>query len=181
MNLVSTLIGLLQRSLTPKRLWSWHTCLLVVLLFWLFAALTAPPRQMIFAGLAFIFFIVGVGIFITENPVSLFGVSLNNWILSICLCLFVFGGANGQLNQWFWVSFPSLAAAIALAPEFVRLGRFTVPDSSKRQRIIIFFLSHVLVSCWFQFHFKIDNWIERNPNLMQGDFSRSGFVIEVDY
>ena len=182
MNQILTLIRFFQQSLTPKQVWSWQTFLLVVLLCWLLAAFVSPPRQTILAGLGFIFFLVGVGIFISENPVSLFGFSVNNWILSICLCLFVFGGANRQLDNWFWVSFPSVAAAIALVPEFVDSGfKFKVPDSSKRQRIIIFFLSHAIVSCWFQFHFTIESWIEQDPNLMQGDFSQSAFVVKIDY
>ena len=54
-----------------------------------------------------------------------------------------------------------------------------LPNPEKRQKMIVVFLSHVVISCWFQFYYVLQDWLQQYPSLLADDLRRSAFVVKL--
>ncbi|MEM8638851.1 MAG: DUF5357 family protein [Cyanobacteria bacterium P01_G01_bin.54] len=80
------------------------------------------------------------------------------------------------------VTWPPLAALLWLVPKSFKgkSGQWEMPDATIRQRFILIFASQVLFSCWLQFSFVIQTWLDRYPSLRVDTFEQSVFVTRLD-
>jgi hypothetical protein len=188
----------LRSYLTPKDLASWQTFMLLSIFSVVMGAfMSSSVAQEIVSSFGWFFLIVAVWWFVYGKDVqaaltfdAIFTkVFLGPWIISTLIVLAVFGSWNGFANLLgvappAFVCVAPLAAIIALAPKFIKSSKdktpeFTIPAVKDRQGMVLFFLSHLLIACWFQFYFLLQGWLNLYPSLMAEDFSRSSFVVRV--
>lgn len=191
------LFNSIRSYLTPKDPASWQTFILLSLFSVVMAAFMSPTAQNIVSSFGWFFLIVAVWWFVygkdiqtalTFNAIFI-KVFLGPWIISTLIVLAVFGSWSGfgdlvGVAPPAFISVAPIAAIIALAPKFIKSSKdktpeFTIPAVKDRQGMVLFFLSHLLIACWFQFYFLLQGWLNLYPSLMAEDFSRSSFVVRV--
>lgn len=168
---------------------SWETLIFLSLLSWLVSlAVANPVVSGILARIGWLFLTGGVAWAMEKTKLELFGLKLypGPWVAGALFCGFLFLDLEGQLPTYLTV-WPLVSAAIAILPKFIKHGTAVVNPivddpkkyASDRQEIIFVVLFGILLSCWFQFYFLLQNWLIRYPSLRGDDFSRSGFVTRV--
>ncbi|MBD2079165.1 DUF5357 family protein [Leptolyngbya sp. FACHB-17] len=171
---------------------SWQTLLFLSIFSVIVAALTTSPppqiAQRIISSFGWIFLILSVWWFVYEPPVkkklTFYNFFIGPWIVGAIICVYLFGTIEGGRipTQTSWISWPPISSLIWSAPKFIKSDSKTKspvyanPSKAHRQDIILVILANLIISCWFQFSFQIQNWIANNPSLQGEDFSRSGFV-----
>ena len=133
----------------------------------------------VIASAGWLFFGLGVGWLLNEQNIHLLGMPLAPWVMGAIFCVYFFGAFVGRwpiaLMTW-----PLASVAIAAAPQFLdwKLRPIT-PPPPMRQQLILLTLVGLLLSNWFQFYFRLQDWFEDYPSLLADDFSRSGFVFRL--
>lgn len=107
-----------------------------------------------------------------QNP----GFPLSPWFTGALVSLYIFG-RDGDVRPEALIYWPIISAIIATIPDFV--GGKT-PPPQKRQNLVILFGTQILLSCWFQFYFVIQDWLAQYPSLLVDDFHQSAFVVKRD-
>ncbi|MEP0871711.1 DUF5357 family protein [Trichocoleus desertorum AS-A10] len=180
MDRVKEIFETLQKLLLPPKAFSWQTLILLSIFSCLMAALAGDLVRDLLATCGWIFLIFGVGWFTTENPIQIGGLSLGPWITGILVSIFLFGEWLDERPSLLFISWPLISAAIASLGEFIQSGpRFRAPTPAGRQRLVILFLSNLIISCWFQLYFVIQGWLEIYPSLLANDFNQSNFVVRL--
>ncbi|MBW4490291.1 MAG: DUF5357 domain-containing protein [Trichocoleus desertorum ATA4-8-CV12] len=180
MDKVKEILDTLQKLLLPPKAFSWQTLILLSIFSCLMAALAGDLIRSLLATCGWIFLIFGVGWFTTENPIMVGGLSLGPWITGILVSIFLFGEWLDERPSLLFVSWPLISAAIASLGEFIQSGpRFKYPTQAGRQRLVILFLTNLIISCWFQLYFVIQGWLEIYPSLLANDFNQSNFVVRL--
>ncbi|MCL1468336.1 DUF5357 family protein [Argonema galeatum] len=165
----------------PTQLFSWKTGILISFLIWVIALFAVAELQNILAFLSWLFLIISTVWFAVENPLMVSGISISSWLPGGLICIFMFGTLSNQIPSIALVSWPTASGAIAVLRELVQPGaKFKIPPPRVCKKLIILFLSHVLISCWLQFNFFIQNWLQRYPSLLADDFSQSTFVVKIE-
>lgn len=168
-----------KKAIMPESLSSWKT-FTILTLFSLVLMVRESSNIEIIAGCAVIFIAIGLWFYTKEKPLKLLGISVNNWAMSILICLLLFKLLPGA--DWVWICCPPLAATFAAIPEFMESkNKLQVPAPAARQKLVILFLSYLVLSCWINFGLTIQEWLENDPSLMQQDFSESAFVVKIDW
>lgn len=173
-------LAFLLNLVKPPQLFSWKTVILISFFIWLIALFAAAEFQNILAFISWLFLIIGSIWFVAENPLMVSGISISSWLPGALICIFMFGSLRNQIPPIALVSWPAVSGAIAALREFVHGAKFKIPSPQVCQKLVILFLSHVLISCWLQFNFFIQNWFERYPSLLADNFSQSTFVVKIE-
>lgn len=112
------------------------------------------------------------------------GIHLAPWITGALLSVYIFeilGSNRGQITPEtiiFWPIISALLVAIAL---FVGEGfKLAAPPPDKRQFLVILLGTQVLLSCWLQFYFVVQNWLEQYPSMLADDLSESAFLVKLE-
>lgn len=183
-NLLQQIWGRVSSIIFPDDYYSWQT--LIYLGFFSFAvswvAMLLVGRGVtvnIIATSGWIFFGLGIGWLLEEHNVRLLGMPLAPWVMGAIFCTYFFGTFGGRwptaLMTW-----PLVSVAIAAIPQFLNWKlRPTMPDPPVRQQLILLVLIGLLLSNWFQFYFRLQDWFNDYPSLLADDFSRSGFVFRM--
>ncbi len=172
----------LQKPIMPESLASWKTFMVLKLFSLVLILVSEGINKEILAGLSLIFIAIGMWFFTKEKPLKFLGISVNSWAMSILICLLLLKLFPGEVTSWVWISCPQLAATIAAIPKFMESkNKFKIPAPEVRQKLVILFLSYLVLSCWLNFTFMIQEWLENDPSLMQQDFSKSSFVVKVEW
>lgn len=89
---------------------------------------------------------------------------------------FIITDLRGALISW-----PIFSAVFAGYTRFIQPGlRWQLPTPEGRQELVLLFLLSGLFSCWFQFHFLVQDVLELYPNLLADNFDRSSFVMQLN-
>lgn len=167
-------------KLKPPRLFSWQTVILLSIVLWLTGFVATGLAQDAIAFVSWLLLLVGSGWFTTENPLKVSIFSLSAWVTGAFISIFIFGSWNEQLPPTALVIWPIISAVISVFPEVVKVGgEVKIPSPQERQKLVILILIHLLISCWLQFHFYIQTWVEKYPSVLADDFSKSTFVFKV--
>lgn len=168
----------------PPRTFSWQTVILISIFFWVISFLVGLGcdnlrLQNIFSSLGCLAVIFGVGWFSLENPIIVQGFSLSTWIWVELVCLFVASWWL-YLAPFIWMIWPALSAIFAAWPEFF-IVRMKIKNLVNEQRfkLLIWILSHLVISCWIQFSLVIQDWVLQYPSLLADDLSQSDFVVKI--
>ncbi|NET61691.1 MAG: DUF5357 domain-containing protein [Symploca sp. SIO2E6] len=119
------------------------------------------------------------------------GLPLSSWITGAIACIYLFvtlpmllfdrvpsSGGAAALVAW-----PIISVVIAALPNFMGLEKdelkVKTPPPLKRQNLVILFSINILLSCWFQFYFVIQDWLAEYPSLLEDDFNKSAFVVNL--
>lgn len=185
----------LQKNARPPSAFSWET-LILLSVFSAYMAFLASPGFLkdILRNFGWIFLILGVhwgtmsanqlrvGYKYPTNP----GFPLSPWITGALVSHYIFDvlGDTGDISRDAFIYWPTISAAIAALPDF--LGEnpdggltFKKAPLNKRQNLVVLFGTQLLLSCWFQFHFSVQDWLAQYPSLLADDFRQSAFVEKV--
>ena len=171
------------KQLKPPRDRSWQTLILLSIFSWLMSLLTGTPllREAL-ARIGWVFLTIGVGWALYGTRVSILGFSIapGPWITGALAATFLFQGWTADPVRVALVSWPLISVAIDALPKFLPGFMPILPQPQVRQDLIITALVGALLSCWFQFHYVLNDWLRDYPSLLADDFSRSAFVVRFD-
>lgn len=173
--------NLVRAFFTPTKLYSWQTAIALCLLAWLLALITIAPMQSILIRFGWIFLIIGVGWMTTENPVQAWGLSLSPWITGILVCVFLFvTDLESGVPRFAFIFWPIASTLLAVFPTtFDPESGFKLPVLKDRPRLLIVFLSNLLILCWILFYFQLQDWLNTYPEVRQENFKDSLFVVAI--
>lgn len=169
----------------PPRSFSWQTLIFLSLFSWGMSLLNSVLSDTEFvqdflATMGWIFLTLGVGWALADFKIEFLGLKIypGPWITGALTCTFLFDGVREEFPALPFVSWPIISAAIAAVPKFLKRGpEFKVPDAKGRQDLVILFLVSIILSCWFSFHFLLQDWLRAYPSILADRFDRSAFVI----
>ena len=180
-----------QKQFKGVKPFSWQTALGLSVLSWLVFLVVRDPNLRKFVSIyAWAFLILGVDWYYVDDkeekkklylPGLDIKVNYGSWLTGALFCLalatnnFLLRDAQAALIAW-----PIVSVIIAALPRILHPGLsplFRVPkDAGTRQDLVILALIGLLFSCWFRFHFLLQEVIEEYPSILADDFSNSAFV-----
>lgn len=180
MDIIRQFLESLRKFLTPPSAYSWQTLISLSFFSWLMSFLATELVQNFISCMGWIFLIFGVSWATTENPIKIWGIPIGPWITGALVCIFIFGVWTGEVPPAAWVSWPIISAILASLRDFITDElRFKVPPPVSRQKLVILFGCNLLVSCWIQFHFLIQDWLRQYPSLLADDLRGSTFITQL--
>jgi len=186
---METLKSILQEiwnQLKPPQAFSWQTSILLSVFSWCLSFLTETEVvEEFLAWMGWFFLTFGIAWGLWNTKLNIFGwhIRPSPWIAGAMVCLLLFRGAEENEALPFPLAltiWPLVSAAIAILPRLFPYFSFKLPDPPLRQELMILFLVSLLMSCWFRFHFLVQDWIAEYPTILADDFSKSGFIIRFD-
>lgn len=153
------------------------------------ASYSSPIVEEVVSSLGWIFLIIGVWWFTyvddkdlpVKKNLSPGGIFIGPWITGALICIFIFGDWEGHPPALPYILWPIISVIIHSLPKFIKPGPAPkLPEPDVRQEVIIAVLFNLVVSCWFQLHFSIQNLAVDYPSLMADNFSRSAFVTSLE-
>lgn len=182
----------LQKNARPPSAFSWETLILLSFFSWYMLILSSTEVvKHILNNFGWIFLIFGVfwattsahqlrvGYKFPTNP----GFPLSPWITGALVSIYLFGGAVFEVRREALIYWPVISAIIALLPNFLQEspnGGLTLkkPPLNNRQNIVVLLGTQLLLSCWFQFHFLVQDWLVEYPSLLNDNLQKSAFVVK---
>lgn len=182
----------LRNNITLPSAFSWQTLIVLSIFSFYMSILAGGLVQGLVVNFAWIFLILGVfwgstacsqlriGYKTPAEP----GFPLSPWITGALVSIYIFGvlldNETGQVSRGMIVSWPIISGIIAVLPDYLGVGGFKwkVPAPEKRQQEVLLIGSQILLSCWFQFHFVIQDYLAQYPSLRLDDFRKSAFVVK---
>ncbi len=178
MDIFRGLFKWLQKLLSPPRSFSWETLVLLTLFSCFMAYISTGIVRNFISNCGWIFLIFGVGWGTAQKRLKISNIALSPWITGALVSTYIFGKlSQPDLSVIYW---PTISAVIATIPNYFGKGlKLKLPNPEKRQKIIVFLLSHVVISCWFQFYYVLQDWIQQYPDLLADDWKKSAFVVKL--
>ncbi|WP_293147223.1 MULTISPECIES: DUF5357 family protein [unclassified Microcoleus] len=169
-----------QKAIIPPKVVHWKTPLLLSIFLALLtvAAITDWPTRTLMFDMSWLFFTLSMGLLTSQQPFTIKKVSLSPWVTSILIGLWLLIRLPSDRKEIAWISGPIIAVII--------LGVIEIwNNESKRQglralvrpQFLMITLIHLLISCWFGFHFLIQGWIEQYPSVLSQDLRKSDYVV----
>ncbi|MEH2464769.1 septal junction protein FraD [Nostoc sp.] len=176
----------IRKVLVPPKAYSWQTFIYLSVFSWVLSYCATGYIKDIIAFFGWLFLIAGTAWYTTEDPLRVPGtfMPVGAVITGFLVSVFAFGNQQDVITSRTIVFWPTISALITAIPEFIE-GNDTdakarIPKPEDRQRIIILVASSMLLSCWIQFYFVMDNWFKQYPSLQADSFKRSAFVVRTE-
>lgn len=176
------LLEKIKALLLPGQYFSWQAVLYLGLFSWLSAGLayglgaSGFTVGLLTAG-SWLWFALGVGWAVNTLGLNLLGVPLAPWVAGALVCLYLFGRWDGSALAIALISWPLLVFLIIAVPCFVGWNlNLKLPPPPVRQHLIITFFACLLLSSWFQFYFRLQDWAAAYPTMVADDLGASEFV-----
>ncbi|MEH2394693.1 MAG: septal junction protein FraD [Nostoc sp.] len=176
----------IRKVLVPPKAYSWQTFIYLSVFSWVLSYCATGYIKDIIAFFGWLFLIAGTAWYTTEDPLRVPGtfMPVGAVITGFLVSVFAFGNQQDVITSRTIVFWPTISALITAIPEFIE-GNDTdakarIPKPEDRQRIIILVASSMLLSCWIQFYFVMDNWFQQYPSLQADSFKRSAFVVRTE-
>ncbi|BDI20202.1 hypothetical protein ANSO36C_60040 [Nostoc cf. commune SO-36] len=176
----------IRKVLVPPKAYSWQTFIYMSVFSWVLSYFATGYIKDIIAFCGWLFLIAGTAWYTTEDPLRVPGtfMPVGAVITGFLVSVFAFGDQRDVITPRTIVFWPTISALITAIPEFIE-GNDTdakarIPKPEDRQRIIILVASSMLLSCWIQFYFVVDNWSRQYPSLHADTFERSTIVVRVE-
>lgn len=120
------------------------------------------------------------------------GFTLSPWITGALVSIYIFeilrdqiiyGSVRSGISPEALIYWPVISAVIASLPDFLKEKpeggtTFKKPSLQQRQNLVIIFGTQLLLSCWFQFNFLLQDWVVQYPSMLANDFRQSAFVVK---
>lgn len=184
----------------PPKLFSWQSLIIISIFLYIIAlvlfiiAKNSPKNAVYFLTYnhwfslaSWICILLGTMGKLYTNPVKIGSISLNPWLVSTLISIFIFGILQDfyKTHNFYQavtisvVIWPILSAGIACGEILIK-GRkdLDLPDVATRQKIIILLLVHIIISCWLNFYFLIQTWPQKYLKKPPEDFKKSSFVVK---
>ncbi|GAB4233086.1 MAG: hypothetical protein Kow00121_61120 [Elainellaceae cyanobacterium] len=191
-----------DKAISP---FSWQTALSLSALSWVIYLIVRTENAKTFVSLyGWFFLILGTYWFFLDDkddkkklkiPGLKLTINYGPWVVGALVCAallsYQFLIPNFQTALVVW---PLVSVAIAAFPRLLARRVITrrdgttredvvlaVPeDVGVRQDLIILILLGVLLSCWFQFNFFVQDLVRQYPSLLNDDFRDSSFIVRID-
>ncbi|MEH1902464.1 MAG: septal junction protein FraD [Nostoc sp.] len=173
----------IRKVLVPPKAYSWQTFIYLSVFSWVLSFFAIGYIKDIIAFFGWLFLIAGTAWYTTEDPLRVPGtfMPVGAVITGFLVSVFAFGNQQDVITPRTIVFWPTISALITAIPEFIEgndtEAKARIPKPEDRQRIIILVASSMLLSCWIQFYFVMDNWLRQYPSLQADTFKRSTFVV----
>jgi len=184
-----TILDQIRKRLKAPGWASWQTFISLSVFSVIVAGITNSPIQIIIANLGWLFLVIGIWWFtydpIVKKKLTFNGLFIGPWIVGAIMCLWLFGSWDGAPTPASFISWPPVSALIWSTRRFIKgdpdkkTPTYTVPKPDDRQDIVLMLLSNLIISCWFQLHFLLQDWLIAYPTIRSDDFSRSAFVVKL--
>ncbi len=192
MKLLIDIYDWLQKNVRPPSAFSWQTLILLSLFSYYMAFLATEYVSYLLINFAWIFLILGVFWGTTtanqfrvgyDEKAKKDGFPLSPWITGALVSIYIFGGYEGEITRETIIYWPVISAVIASIPDFLGENeagglKLKAAPLQKRQNLVVLFGTQLLLSCWFQFTFVVQDWLVQYPSLMADDFQQSAFVMK---
>ncbi|MCC5606027.1 septal junction protein FraD [Nostoc sp. CHAB 5834] len=176
----------IRKVLVPPKAYSWQTFIYLSVFSWVVSYFAIGYIKDIIAFFGWLFLIAGTAWYTTEDPLRVPGtfMPVGAVITGFLVSVFAFGNQEDVITPRTIVFWPTISALITAIPEFIE-GNDTdakarIPKPEDRQRIIILVASSMLLSCWIQFHFVMNNWFQEYPSLQADTFRSSTIVVRTE-
>lgn len=176
----------LKKILIPPKAYSWQTLIYLSVFSGVISSFAGGYVRDIIALCGWLFLIAGTAWYTTDDPLKVPGtyMPVGAVITGFLVTVFAFGNQQNLFTPMTIVLWPTIAALITAIPEFIEGSdvdsKPQIPKPEARQKIIILVGSCMIISCWLQFYFVIDKWLQEYPSLLADDFQNSTFVIRTE-
>lgn len=161
--------------LVPKKAYAWQTLIYLSIFSFITSFFAVDSIQYLIEYCGWFFLIAGTAWSTTDQPATVpaTNMPIGSLITSAFVSVFLFSrfiNGNDQVIQPISiVVWPTLAAVITAIPEFFEGSGTDVkrqlPKLLIRQQIIILLSICMMISCWINFYYIIDNWFDQYPTL----------------
>ncbi|MGJ5675763.1 MAG: septal junction protein FraD [Nostochopsis sp.] len=163
----------------PKRAFAWQTLIYLSIFSWLMSSLSTGFVKSAIALCGWALLVAGTAWYTTENPVVISGTNMpiGAILTGFLVSAFAFRESEQEITIRTIVLWPTISALITAIPEFFE-GTGTevsaqVPKIEDRQKIIILVAVCMVISCWLQFGFVVNKWLEEFPSLQTDNIKRT--------
>ncbi len=176
----------IRKVLVPPKAYSWQTFIYMSVFSWLLSYFAIGYIKDIIAFFGWLFLIAGTAWYTTEDPLRVPGtfMPVGAVITGFLVSVFAFGSQKDVITPTTIVFWPTISALITAIPEFIEGtdtdAKAQIPKPEDRQKIIILVASSMLLSCWLQFYFVMNNWLEEYPSLQTDTFKNSTVVVRTE-
>ncbi|WP_392533457.1 septal junction protein FraD [Nostoc sp. C117] len=176
----------IRKILVPPKAYSWQTFIYMSVFSWMLSYFATGYIKDIIAFFGWLFLIAGTAWYTTEDPLRVPGtfMPVGAVITGFLVSVFAFGSQKDVITPTTIVFWPTISALITAIPEFIEGSdtdaKAQIPKPEDRQKIIILVASSMLLSCWIQFYFVMNNWLEQYPSVQTDSFRRSTFVVRTE-
>ncbi len=174
-----------RKLLVPPKAYSWQTFIYLSVFSCVLSFLAVGYVKNLIAFLGWLFLIAGTAWYTTDDPLRVPGtfMPVGAVITGFLVSVFAFGNPEEVITPRTIILWPTISAIITALPDFIE-GTDTkttakLPKPEVREKIIILVASCMLISCWIQFYFLMDNWLTQYPSLLTDNFARSTFVLRI--
>ena len=180
------LVGLLISIFQPPNAFSWQTLFWLSVFSYCMSLLADSIIQALLSNFGWIFLILAVFWGTSASKQWKIGtLPLSPWITGALVSIYIFvviGGNSVQSSEAAIIYWPLISAVIAVIPAFVKDElNMGPPQPQQRQNIAILLLSQLLITCWFQFYFIIQDWLAEYPSVLADhQVHRSAFVVKIE-
>lgn len=173
-----------ENRLKQIKPFSWEAALLMSLFSWfVYLLVQGFYTKKLISVFAWGFLILGTdwALLSKQIKIPLIGFKFQHgpWITGAIACIALLSN-DFLLTDWqgALISWPIISALFAGYSKFIQYGlKWQLPNASGRQELVLLFLLSSLFSCWFQFHFMVQDILRLYPNLLADNFDRSVFVV----
>jgi len=187
---VKKIIDQFQERFKDVQQFSGTTALLLGIFSWLvYLLIREPAAKELVALTGWFFLIVGTDWVLFKKTVTLqplgLKITYGPWVTGALLSLAFYS------NRFFiqdvptaLVIWPLLSGIIAAIPYLLKTGpqikKFDDFIPFERQYLVLLALISILLSCWIQFHFLLDNLLQQYPSLLADrQVGKSAFIVRV--
>ena len=176
-----------QKFLTPAKAYSWQTLIYLSVFSWGISYFALGYIRDIIAFCGWLFLLAGTAWYTTGDPVRVPGtfMPVGAVITGFLVSVFALGNQESGLTSNTIVIWPTIAAIVTAIPNFFegtggRSAKAKLPKLQDRQKVVVLLAWCMLISCWLQFYFVIDQWLKEYPSLRADNFNKSAFVIRLE-
>ncbi len=179
----------IYKSLKPPGPASWQTFIYLSAFSVVMAGLSTEATQAIISSFGWLFLVLGVWWFTYDENVkktlTFNKIFIGPWITGAVICLALFGGWKNFPQPAMFISWPPISALIAALPKFIKtdpdrkIPIYALPKGGDWQDLVLMFLINFILSCWFQFYYVLQGWLDAYPSLLADNFSHSAFVYDI--
>ncbi|MEZ2237130.1 DUF5357 family protein [Microcoleus sp.] len=169
-----------QKQILPPKVVHWKTPLLISILLALLsvAAFTDGPTRTTIADLSWLSFIISMGLLTSQPPFVIYGVSISPWVTSVLVGLWLLVRLPPDSRPIAWIAGPLIAVVVLAAIEIWNSeSKWDKIKSLIQPEFLILTLIHVMISCWFGFHFLIQGWLQDYPSVLSQNLKESHYLV----
>jgi hypothetical protein len=177
----------IRKTLQPQRWDSWQTLMLMAIFSAVLGSFATDLSQNIISSCGWIWLVLSVWWLVYEykKQITIGFWFPGPWIVAAMIVLFMSSNFPSIPKSALLILWAPLSAAIAILPDFIQSNsvskepEWAKPMLNKRQGILLLVLSHLLIACWVQFYFLLQNWLTAYPSLRAENLDRGNFIVNI--